>query len=153
MSERDGVVETMVRYGRACDSRDYTVLDTCFTEDAVIRYTRSFADEIAGRAKLAEYLAHALTPLDATQHLFGNFEVELGGETARFRCYVQAQHVKLETPGGHLFTVGGRYENECVRGSDGLWRMTLLDFEPTWTGGNPQVLGHLMPDDAPARRT
>jgi hypothetical protein len=153
MSDRDGVVESMVRYGRACDSRDYALLDTCFTDEALIRYTRSFADDIHGRARLAEYLAHALTPLDATQHLFGNFEVETDGDAGRFSCYVQAQHVRLNTPGGHLFTVGGRYENETIRGADGLWRMTLLDFEPTWTGGNPDVLDHLMPDDAPARRT
>ncbi len=152
MDDRDGVIESMVRYGRACDTRDYTVLETCFTEDAVVRYTRSFADEIHGRAELAAYLAHALTTLDATQHLFGNFEVDVDGAKGRFRCYVQAQHVLLDAPGGHLFTVGGRYENEVVRGGDGLWRMTLLDFEPTWTAGNPEVLGHVMPDDAPVRR-
>jgi hypothetical protein len=151
MSDRDGVVECMVRYGRACDSRNYALLETCFTDDAVIRYTRSFADEIHGRADLETYLVRALTTLDATQHLFGNFEVETDGATGRFRCYVQAQHVRLEAAAGHLFTVGGRYENEVVRGGDGLWRMTLLDFEPTWTGGNPDVLSHVMPADAPVR--
>jgi SnoaL-like domain len=151
MSDRGGVIECMVRYGRACDTRDYALLETCFTEDAVIRYTRSFADDIHGRAALVAYLTHALTVLDATQHLFGNFEVSVEGDTGRFRCYVQAQHVRLAAPGGHLFTVGGRYENDVVRGDDGLWRMTLLDFEPTWTGGNPHVLDHVMPDDAPVR--
>jgi hypothetical protein len=153
MSDRDGVVECMVRYGRACDSRDYTVLETCFTEDAVIRYSASFGEEIPSRAALGEYLAHALTPLDATQHLFGNFEVDADGDTARFRCYVQAQHVRLDAPGGHLFTVGGRYVNDAVRGDDGLWRMTLLTFEPTWTSGNEDVLAHVMPEDAPVRHS
>jgi hypothetical protein len=152
MSDRDGVTECMIRYGRACDMRDYALLATCFTDDAVIRYTRSFADEIQGREALGTYLAHALTTLDATQHLFGNFEVSVDGDAAHFTCYVQAQHVKLAAPGGHLFTVGGRYANDAVRGDDGLWRMTLLDFEPTWTGGNPEVLGHVMPDDAPVRQ-
>jgi hypothetical protein len=152
MSDRDGVIESMVRYGRACDTRDYALLATCFTDDAVIRYTRSFADELHGRAALATYLSHALTALDATQHLFGNFEVACDGDEAHFSCYVQAQHVLLGAPGGHLFTVGGRYENDAVRGGDGLWRMALLDFEPTWTGGNPDVLGHVMPADAPVRQ-
>jgi hypothetical protein len=152
MSDRDGVIECMVRYGRACDMRDYSLLATCFTEAAVIRYTRSFSDEIHGRAALETYLGHALTTLDATQHLFGNFEVEANSDEGRFRCYVQAQHVRLDAEGGHLFTVGGRYHNDVVRGEDGLWRMTVLDFEPTWTGGNPDVLGHVMPDDAPVRQ-
>jgi hypothetical protein len=153
MSDRDGVVECMARYGRACDTRDYALLETCFTENAVIRYTRSFSEEIHGRAELETYLVHALTALDATQHLFGNFEVEVDGGAGRFRCYVQAQHVRLDAPGGHLFTVGGRYENDCVRGPDGLWRMTQLDFEPTWTGGNPDVLAHVIPDDAPIKQS
>jgi hypothetical protein len=151
MSDRDGVIEAMIRYGRACDSRDYALLDTCFSEDAVVRYTRNFSEEIHGRAELAAYLARALTTLDATQHLFGNFEVDVEDGKGHFRCYVQAQHVRLDAPGGHLFTVGGRYENDVERGDDGLWRLTLLDFEPTWTGGNPDVLGHVMPDDAPVR--
>jgi hypothetical protein len=152
VSARDDIVEAMVRYGRACDLRDYALLDTCFTEDTVVRYTRSFAEDIHGRAALAEYLAGALTTLDATQHLFGNFEVEHDDDRGRFSCYVQAQHVRLGAAGGHLFTVGGRYENEVERGDDGVWRMSSLDFEPTWTGGNPEVLGHVMPDDAPARQ-
>jgi hypothetical protein len=153
MSEWARVTESMVRYGRAIDTKDYALLDTCFTEDAVIRYSRSFADDIRGPAALVDYLDHAVGPLTATQHLFGSFEVDLDGDEAFFRCYVQAQHMLLGTPGGHLFTVGGRYANTAVRSDDGLWRMTLLDFEPTWTGGNPEVLGHVMPDDAPARQT
>ena len=153
MNDWTGVTESMARYGRAIDTRNYALFSTCFTEDAVIRYSRSFADDIHGPGALADYLDHAVGPLTATQHLFGNFEVEIDGPNASFRCYVQAQHVLLGTPGGHLFTVGGRYANTAMRGNDGLWRMTLLDFEPTWTGGNHDVLGHVMPHDAPARQT
>lgn len=142
--DRDGIVEAMHRYGRACDTKDWSLLATCFTEDAVIRYSATFGDEIPSRDALRDYLVHALTPLDATQHLFGNFEVERDGDTGTFRCYVQAQHVRLAAPGGHLFTVGGRYLNHATRGADGLWRMTLLEFDPIWTGGNPGVLAHVM---------
>lgn len=152
MGNRDGVIEAMARYGRACDTRNYELLETCFTEDAVIRYSRSFGEEIRGRGALANYLAQALSALDATQHLFGNFEVDAADGEARFRCYVQAQHVRIDAPGGHTYTVGGRYENEAALGDDGLWRIALLEFEPIWTAGNPDVLGHVMPDDAPVRR-
>jgi hypothetical protein len=146
MSDAQKVIEAMARYGRAVDSRDHALLETCFTQDAVIRYSSTFSDEIRGRAALADYLDRAVGVLDATQHLFGNFEVDVRGDDASFRCYVQAQHVRLAADGGHLFTVGGRYENTAVRGADGLWRLTLLTFEPTWTGGNPAVLEHVMSD-------
>jgi hypothetical protein len=151
VTDRDAIIEAMVRYGRAVDTRDYALLETCFTEDAVIRYSPTFGDEVSGRAGLELYLLNALTPLDATQHLFANFEVEVAatGAHGRFRCGVQAQHVRSNLPGGHLFTVGGRYENDAIRGQDGVWRINLLEFEPTWTGGNPAVLAHVMPPDAP----
>lgn len=142
MSDRDGVIESMCRYGRAIDTRGWPLLDTCFAEDAVVRYSSAFSEDIRGRADLATYLAHAVSLLDATQHLFGSFEVEIEGDGARFRCQVQAQHVRSTAPGGPLFTVGGRYANEAARGADGLWRMTLLEFEPIWTAGNPDVLAH-----------
>jgi ketosteroid isomerase-like protein len=136
------VSETMARYGRAIDSRDFELLKTCFTDDAVIRYAE-FGEEIHGREGLVDYLENSLSRLDATQHLFGNFEVETDGSQGRMRCYVQAQHVRLDAPGGHLFTVAGRYDNAIVCGDDGLWRMTSLTFEPMWTGGNEQILDHV----------
>ncbi len=146
MTDRDAIVECMARYGRACDTKDFALLEACFTDDAVIVYSPTFGEEIRGRPALADYLAGALTPLDGTQHLFGNFEVAVEPEagSGRFRCYVQAQHVRNGLPDGSLLTVGGRYENEVVRGGDGTWRMTRLEFEPIWIGGNPAVLGHLM---------
>ena len=136
------ITETMARYGRAIDSHDFDLLATCFTDDAVIRYAQ-FGEEIRGRQALTEYLEHSLSRLDATQHLFGNFEIETDGGAGRMRCYVHAQHVRHDAPGGHLFTVAGRYDNAIVCGDDGLWRMTSLTFEPMWTNGNPNLLDHV----------
>ena len=147
------VTESMYRYGRAVDSRDYSVLRSAFTEDAIVRYSTNFSDDLHGIAALKTYLEDNVTQLSATQHLFGNFEVDVADGKGTFRCCVQAQHVQLGAKGGHLFTVGGHYLNHVVRCDDGLWRMTLLTFEPTWSGGNTEVLGHAMPDDAAARAT
>ena len=145
MSDRDAIVEAMCRYGRAIDTRQLGLLATVFTDDAVIRYSPSFGGELHGIAELEAYLGNALSGLDATQHLFGNFEVEVDGDRGRFRCYVQAQHVRA---GGRVFTVGGRYENRVIRGYDGRWRICRLDFEPIWTAGDREVLEHVMPSDA-----
>lgn len=147
------VCETMSRYGRAIDSRDYDLLETAFVADATIRYSSNFSEDMHGVTALKGFLKENVSRLSATQHLFGNFEVDVAEGKGSFRCYVQAQHVALGTPDGHLFTVGGRYRNDIVRCDDGLWRMTLMEFEPTWTGGNAQVLDHTMPQDAAARAT
>ncbi len=146
MSDRDAIVETMCRYGRAIDSRDFELLATAISDDAVIRYSSSFGDELNGIVELKAYVANAIAGLDATQHLFGNFEVEIEGDGARIRCYVHAQHLRA---GGRLFTVGGRYDNTAVRSEDGYWRISRLDFHPIWTGGDPEVLDHVMKGSNP----
>jgi hypothetical protein len=141
-SDRDEIVEAMAWYGRAIDRRDWGLLEKAFLPDAVIRYA-GFGGELAGIPALVEYLEGAIPGLDATQHLFGSFIVDTEGDSGHFSCYVQAQHVRLAA-GEHAttFTVGGYYENDVRRGPDG-WRMTLLDFVPTWTSGNPAVIEHI----------
>jgi hypothetical protein len=148
VTDREQVLDLMVRYGRACDTKDWDLLASCFVPDAVIRY-RSFGEEIRGVRALEEYLRGALDPLDATQHLFTNFAYELDGDLGRFRCSLQAQHVRTACAGGPLFTVGGTYEIDVARNADG-WRIRRLQFEPIWMDGNPEVLEHII-EHVPAR--
>lgn len=140
-SDYEQIVELMAVYGRMCDARQYELLDACFVPDGVIRYM-GFGEPLVGTDAIREFLERALTPLDATQHLFGNFTVDIEGESGSFRCLVQAQHARGGVDGGHLYTIGGHYENQLVRTQDG-WRMTELVFWVTWKAGNPTILAHV----------
>ena len=146
-TDREQIVELMTFYGRALDTREPALLRRAFTDDAVIDYG-NFGGALRGLAALDAYMDEALTPLDATQHLFGSFSVEVDGDTGQFHCLVQAQHVREDADGGHLYTVGGHYVNEVCRTAHG-WRMTRLTFIPTWRGGNPAVLAHVEDASAP----
>lgn len=139
-SDRDHVVELMIRYGVALDRRDWSMFRACFTPDIVAVYEGFGTYE--GHDALEGFVRPSVEPLDATQHLFANFLVQLDGDGASFQCYVQAQHVKQDLPGGHLFTIGGPYDNHAVRTPDG-WKMDRFKFWVTWTGGNPDVLHHV----------
>ncbi len=139
MSDRDDVVETMIRYGVTIDRKDWDGLAGCFTDDCVADYQGW--GEFRGGHEVSDFCRTGVESLDATQHLFGNFLVQLDGDAASFQCYVQAQHYLADAAGGPVFTVGGYYDNAARRTSDG-WRISRFMFRATWTTGNPGVLAH-----------
>lgn len=127
------------RYGTALDDRDWERLRTVFTEDAVGDYNPD-APNFEGRAAIEGLCRGALEPLDASQHLIGNHEIEIDGDAARSRCYVRAQHVRRGCEGGHLFEVAGYYRDELTRTAEG-WRIHKRSMVVTWQDGNPRVIG------------
>ena len=126
----------IVRYARALDSRDWALLERCFVPDA--RYTFP-GGESNDSASVVSRCSGALTRLDASQHLLGNIEIEVEGDTARTRTYFHAQHVKKGTEGGDCFVIAGSYQDTFVRTVDG-WRINHRHQEYSWMDGNPGVV-------------
>jgi len=84
----------------------------------------------------------AVGPLD-TNHSITNPRVVVDGDSARVRCYAQAQHFlpgegpdpeRLE----HALTMN-RYDT-TLRRDDGEWRIAHLSIDLAWFDGNPAVL-------------
>jgi len=136
LAERQAIVDVTIRYSWALDSRDWDALDEVFTADA----TADLGRPLEGRAAIKGRIRDALAPLDASQHVVATHQVELDGDRATCRCYLQAQHVKAGTDGGELFMFGGRYEDRFVRTAAG-WRIQHRDLVRIWTDGNPAVMG------------
>ena len=137
--DRADIIDVCVRYARALDRRDWALLRTCFVDDVSVDYEGM--PPIAGYAALEEVCRGALGPLDASQHLLGNFTVEVDGDAATCECYLHAQHVKSGTPGGDKYIVAGTYIDSLRRDADGEWRIAHRKLAVVWTDGNPGVLG------------
>ena len=137
LDERD-ITQLCYRYGTALDTRDWPLLRTCFTEDAVTEYEGLGAFE--GYPAIEQVCQGALGSLDRSHHLIGNVQVEVDGDAATAQCYLHAQHVKAGTPGGDLHVIAGRYTDQVTRTPDG-WRFTRRRLETWWTDGNPAVIG------------
>ena len=135
VDERD-VQHLAIRYADALDRRDWALLRTCFRPDASIVYPFGPVD---GYEAIERLCRQALDPLDATQHLLGNFAIEVLGDRATCSSYFQAQHVRAGTAGGDSYTVGGRYLDDLVH-TDGGWKISRRRLERMWTSGNPAVL-------------
>ncbi len=135
MSDRDAITDLAIAYTWALDTKNLDALRDVFLPDATAML-RGVActgvDEIIAR------IGGAILRLDHTQHLVGNHQVIVDGDTATHRCHLQSQHVKAGTEGGDNYIVGGHYDDQVVRTPDG-WRIRHRVMQQTWTEGNPNV--------------
>ncbi len=132
--DRAEIIALTTAYTWAIDGRDLERLRDVFTPDATgdLRGECNGVDEIIARVSGTQRF-------DVTQHLIGNHQVVVTGDTATCRCHVQAQHTKRGFPGGENFVIGGTYHDQLVRTPAG-WRIAHRRLEALWSDGNPEVL-------------
>ena len=137
LADRRAIDDVLNRYAHALDGRDWDLLRTCFTEDAVADYLE-LGGVNEGREAIVDLCSGVLTGLDASQHLIGSPSAQVDGDTATATCYLQAQHVYKGAPGGDHYLVGGTYVDRFVRTNEG-WRIKHRTLHGVWFDGNPEV--------------
>lgn len=126
LADRLAVQDVMVKYATSVDARDLDRYATCFLPDVIVNGYGQ--DVIKGRDGYVDYVRTALQNYGRTQHLLGNFVVELNGDEAHMRCYVQATHVLAEDPEKFLILYA-IYDDQLVR-KDGQWAIRIHGLEP-----------------------
>jgi 3-phenylpropionate/cinnamic acid dioxygenase small subunit len=132
VNDRSDISDLLVRYATALDTRDWDLLHSCFTEDAVVDF-----DRLGGRKDGWAAIRGAVglvTGFDRTQHFLGNMTITIDNDEAQASTYVQAHHVI----DGDLFTVAGAYHDQIVRTPAG-WRIAYRRLEPVWQSGNSEL--------------
>lgn len=132
------IIGVTVAYCWTLDARAFEDLDQIFTENASADYGEGLG-YFNGVEAIAGICRRALEPLDASAHSVTNHQVELDGDTARCRCYFQAQHVRHAAEGGATLMIGGTYTDRLVRTESG-WRIQHRQLDTVWTEGNRDVL-------------
>jgi ketosteroid isomerase-like protein len=135
LDERN-IVAVALRYCRALDTKDWPGLRTVFLDDATAQLGRPAT--ITGIDAIVDRIRAALEFLDVSQHLVGNHEVDVDGDSATHRCYFQAQHVRAAAEGGANYIIAGRYEDRLTRTGDD-WRIAHRTLTVMWTEGNLAV--------------
>lgn len=123
LADRQQIVEVIDRYGTALDSKNYE----CFSEDARVYYGANGFD----REAAAEFCEATLSQYAFTQHLLGNYEVQIDGDLGSARTYLHATHVTPPEQ-GEVFVVGGTYIDELAR-RDGEWKISMRTLETKWS--------------------
>ena len=125
LEDRLAVGDIIIRYADSIDQCDYDRYCTCFTDDVVVS---GFTPEvITGLAAYRPWVTAARNRYGRTQHLIGNIQVTVSGDTAHLRSYVQATHELPDDP-EHLIVLWAAYNDELVRTAEG-WKISHHELE------------------------
>ena len=130
------IMNTLARYATAMDQRDWALLDSVFTEDFVYD-----AGEWVTHSR-AEYLGRLRPYLEGcgpTQHLLGNYQIAIDGDSARTEVYVRAFHVGTRELSSTTYEMFGVYRDEMRRTEAG-WRSIHRTLRLQYELGSREVL-------------
>jgi 3-phenylpropionate/cinnamic acid dioxygenase small subunit len=136
LADRRSIDDLLIRYAVAIDTKDWALLDTCFTADAHVDYTESGGVQGA-YPEVRRWLEKVLALFPVTQHLIGNTVVQLHGDRATARTYVFNPMGSPKPEGGlKMFYVGAYYNDVLERGPEG-WRIARRIEELAFFDGGP----------------
>jgi SnoaL-like domain len=128
VTDRDELIDLTIRYATAIDSRQYQLLSTVFTADAALDYGE--VGQWTGAAEVTEFMDLAHAGAANTMHRMSNQVVEVDGDTATMRTYVDALILAGDGSGVNAI---GFYDDEAARTPDG-WRIRRRTFTPVRLG-------------------
>ncbi len=140
ISDRIQINDLLTRYTVAIDTKDWALLDTCFTPDAHVDYTTSGGTK-GPYPEVRVWLEKALAAFPMTQHFISNTTVTIEGDRAKSRTYViNPMGFPKEDGSLHIFTVGAYYNDELVFTDEG-WRIAKRIEEQAYLDGTlPEAL-------------
>lgn len=131
------IVDVLNGYATALDTRTWGGLDAVFVEDVFMDFQ---AWQAQGRAEAVANIRRFLDPCGPSQHLLGNYEIEVDGDRARSRVYIRAFHLGRGERERVSYEMGGEYRDELVRTASG-WRIARREGIAHWHQGDPSILG------------
>ncbi|ETN91445.1 putative lumazine-binding protein [Gammaproteobacteria bacterium MOLA455] len=120
-------------YASAIDKRQWSQLEQVFTPDAVANFIG--IGQFDGRQAITDLISSVLCQCAATQHLLGNYEIQVNGDEAHTTCYLSAMHAGLGDYEGKTLTVWGEYTDKLVRTPEG-WRITHRQLDSIFAQGD-----------------
>ncbi len=120
LQDRHDVGQVIIRYATSVDQRDLDRYATCFTED--VEVSGFGGGPFGDRDSYVAWVTEALSAFAETHHQITNQVIDVDGDTAHMRSYVQATHV-MGSDAGRLLILWGIYDDRLVRTADG-WRIT-----------------------------
>ncbi len=143
ISDRLELMDLMVRYSHAIDTRSWDELDDVFTPDAVIDYT-AFGGPSGPLDEIKQYLSSTLSQFPTFQHLLANPELRIDGDaaTGRTMCFNPMGVARAEGESGEprMFFCGLWYL-DTFRRTDTGWRISARAEEKSWTHNMGRAFG------------
>jgi SnoaL-like domain len=137
--DRAAISELLFRFARALDTRDFGAYVELYAQDG----TLELPDPQTGgtftlrRDQMLDAVPKSLVRYTATHHLSTNHQIEVTGDRASSRSYLQAVHVR-SNPREH-WSAGGWYDCEYRRSESG-WKFVRVRLTAVWLSGEPGAI-------------
>lgn len=130
LSDRAEIADVLTNYTIKVDTRDWAGLSEVFTEDAILDYTK--VDGPKGNlAEVAPWIEKGLAGFDRYQHILGQIEIKIDGDTATAKAYFTNPMVMASDGTETILEVGGYYLHKLRRTPAG-WRSSWLYDDVIW---------------------
>ncbi len=136
IDERD-IMRGLARFARVLDTKRWDCLGEVFADD--LRFDYGDGGEREGLDALRTTMTRYLDHCGPTQHLIGSILIDIKGDHATSRAYVQARHQAADNPGGVIFDSNGEYVDRWERRPQG-WRIVRRDVVWATRSGDARVL-------------
>jgi ketosteroid isomerase-like protein len=123
-SDERAILNNLGEFARILDRKEWHRIDAVFADDITFNY--GDGQEQSGGAALREQFTRYLNNCGASQHLLGSIQLDIDGDQAVTRAYVQARH-QGKGDKAHLFLdTNGEYIDRWERRAQG-WRVVRRD--------------------------
>lgn len=135
------IVRRVYEYAYGIDTRDWRLYRSIFTDRIHMDFS-SYNGAPGAAMPADDWVANCkvlFTGLDATQHSMSNPLLDVDGDRARCRMYMQAEHFLQTDQGSGDFALGGYYDDALVRTADG-WKIEAVTLHVLWSRGNRHIM-------------
>ena len=135
--DRFAIIAVLDRYSECLDTRDWERLDQVFTEDVEMDF-EAWAQ--TGLAPVRDTIRSYLDGCGPSQHLLGNYRIELDGDRASSKCYCRVMHFGKGEHEGKTYETWIEYADELIRTQSG-WLSRKRVARASMHQGDPSLLG------------
>jgi ketosteroid isomerase-like protein len=139
ITDERAILNALGDFARIIDRKQWARIGEIFADDITFNY--GDGQEQQGAAALHTQFTRFLDHCGATQHLLGSIQLELDGDKAVTRSYVQARHQGKGDMSALTFDTNGEYTDRWARREEG-WRIVRRDARWDLFMGDSSVLFH-----------
>ncbi|MEH6581158.1 MAG: nuclear transport factor 2 family protein [Halioglobus sp.] len=151
---QQAIVENYNCYARGIDTKDWSLVRSCFSDSIFIDYGELDPNEEQAQVPRSaeDWLAQlqsVINGFDTTHHAITNHQMSVAGDRISCRAYLVADHVILpdvampetgpEAGAEDICTVVGEYNNDYEQQPDGRWTICYSRLYVKWSSGNTGV--------------
>lgn len=151
---RNAVIDNYNRYAEGLDSKNWSLVRSCFADRVFIDYgdisDPTGASDVARQADdWMMVLQSVINGFDITRHTITNHRLEIADGLLSCRAYLTADHVIFANPElaiiteEEVVTVVGEYNNRYEY-RDGLWQICYSALVVNYTRGNLDLMAEAM---------